>query len=56
MPMVTITNHSGENIPIKDYAVNVYNDRGRGGDAEISMIPLSYPDISVVTYKMESMN
>ena len=53
MPMVTITNNLGENIPIRDYAVNVYNDGEWGGDAEISMIPLVFPDITVVTYKME---
>ena len=53
MPMVTITNNLGENIPIRDYAANVYNDREWGGDAEISMIPLVFQDITVVTYKME---
>ena len=51
--MVTITNNLGENIPIRDYAVNVYNDREWEGDAEISMISLAYPDISVISYKVE---
>lgn len=53
MSMVTITNNLGENIPFKDYVVNNYNDREWGGDAEIYMIPLLYPDIRVVIFKME---
>ncbi len=52
MPMITINNNSGINIPISIYAQNVFKDGEWGGDAEISMIPLIYSDICVATYRL----
>ena len=52
MSMLTITNNAGENIPIQQYAQNIYNDGELGGDAEISMLPLIYNTIRVATYRM----
>ena len=52
MPMVTINNNLGENITILEYANSIFKDGEWSGDAEISMIPLIYDDIRVVTYKL----
>ena len=52
MPMVTINNNLGQNIPILEYANTIFNDGEWGGDAEISMIPLIYHDIRVAAYKL----
>ena len=37
MPMVTINNNLGENIPILEYANSIFKDGELSGDAEISM-------------------
>ena len=45
MPIITINNNSGENIPINIYVKKVFIDGEWGGDVEISMITLVYTDI-----------
>jgi len=52
MPMVTINNNLGENIPILEYSNSIFKDIEWSGDAEISMIPLIYDDIRVATFKL----
>ena len=52
MPMVTINNNLGENIPILEYENSIFKNGEWRGDAEISMIPLIYDDIRVATYKL----
>ena len=45
MPMITINNNLGENIPIIKYANTIFKDGELSWDAEISMIPLIYDNI-----------
>ena len=52
MPMVTINNNLGENIPINVYANKVFIVGEWAGDAEISMKPLIFNDICVETYRL----